>query len=796
MKKLTLTDELPYWQFDEDYLIFDDLSLGVGYEISGVDQYLSTNDEVNEFSKGLHIFLNSIPSDINIQIQYKKFSDMQKVLDEHINHGKSAGGIYKDIIDDRISFYEDKIKTREFLKSDIKIYFRSSPFNQKKSSWFESKSRFQKIEYDQYIEHKNKFTRSIEAIESTLRSLKFKPKRLTKDQFRFEIYSYLNPRRSNGFELPKTSDEFPNSLTLSDLNLHSNYIEIDGYKLCFINLKTLPDTYTYASMIESFLNLPFDYLLTQNIQIGKQKDEVEKIKLKRRVTHSFSSNEHNIADIDSEAKLDDMESLLRDLVGAEKLITSDFQVMIWANSIEELNSKSDLVLKAYNDLEMSQGVKETYANMDCFITCLPGRAIPFRGKKLKSSNQAHLLPVFNAWAGNENPICLYPNRYSNLVGIDIFEKSLSSWNGIVIGSSGSGKSFSLNQLILQYYMQVDKPHIVWIDNGASSKRLLEVLNGSFIDLGIDSGIRVNLFDLPKGEFKPSPSKVKFIMAVLESIFKEEDSKGLPKLDRAILEKAVFETYNQTRPNIPTLSDLRYQLDKVNTNRSREFSQILYSWTGNTAFGKMLDGETTVSLDKDLTTIELKGLDSYPELQNVMLLIFTDFIRSKMMENKTKKSLLIVDEAWKLFETNCGAGFAIEAFRTFRKFRAGIWAISQNINDFKSNPEISDAILQNTPNRIILRQSGVNWEEFQKTLSLNDREIEIVKDLKRDKGKFSELLFIQEENKTVLKMIPSPLSYWICTTDPKDQKIIDEYQTRYPDKKLIDVLKIISKEIRT
>lgn len=786
-----LANKLPYWVINDDLMVFDDLSIGIGYELQGIDLSLEDDENVNSFYKSLHVLLNSLPDHIKAQVRFKKSTNCEDQIESHLYIGRDSGEIYKDIVKDREDYLSLRLKNGVFFNTKIYLFFRSNTPDLKKKKFFEKTRRFQEIEEKKFEAHKAKFKRSIEAIESSLISCKLSPRKLEESDWRKLVYEYLNPSRSDFLDLPKKGN-FSNSLTLSDLIVGKNYLDLDGMKVCFINLKDLPDTHTYASMINQFSNLPIDFEVVQNFKLGIQKKEIEGLKLKRKVTHSFSSNEYNISDIDQEAKLDDMESLLRDLVGAEKLMSFDFNVMIMAQNEEELETKVDLVLKAFNDLEMSQGVRETLTNMDSFIANLPGRCISFREKKLKSSNLSHLLPVLGSWQGNSDPICLYTNRESGLVGLDIFDNSLSSWNGIVIGSSGSGKSFGLNQIILQYYGQAERPQIVWIDNGASSKRLLEVLGGSFIDLGIDSGIRVNLFDLPNGETKPSPSKVKFILAVLESIFKEDDSLGLPKLQKALLERVIFETYRKKAPKIPTLSDFRSELQSLGDHRVKDFSSILYSWCGNTAFGKMLDGETTISLDKDLTTIELKGLDSYPELQNVMLLIFTDFIRNKMMEDRTKRSLLIVDEAWKLFDTPCGANFAIEAFRTFRKFRAGIWAISQNINDFKARPEIANAILQNTPNRIILRQSGANWEDFQKTLSLNDRELEVIQSLRKDKGKFSELLFIQEENKTVLRLEPSPLSYWICTTDPADQRKIDECKEKHPDKSLIEILKIISK----
>ncbi len=790
---VALASKLPYWQFDDDLMVFDDLSLGVGYKLQGIDLSLIDDQGVNDFYKNLHIWINSLPNELNAQLRFRKSSNCEDIIDSHLEIARMAAPNYLRIVKEREEFLRKSNEKLHFFKTELFIFFRSNAPKLKNKKLFENIKRYQQLEKSKFQSHKRKFLRTIEAIESGLHTCKFNPVKLDKSQWKDLTYEYLNPKRFESLKTP-SSDDFVNGLTLSDLIISKNKFELDGKQHCFVNLKDLPDTHTYASMISKFLSLHIDFELIQNFRLGVQKQEIEAIKLKRKVTHSFSANDYNITDVDQEAKLNDMESLLRDLVGAEKLVGFDFNVLVSSESSEELDTKTDLVLKAFNDLEMSQGVRETLTNMDSFIACLPSRCTPFREKKLKSSNLAHLMPVLSQWEGNDEAYSLFTNRQANLIALDIFERSLSSWNGIVIGSSGSGKSFTLNQIILQYYGQKERPQIVWIDNGASSKRLIEVLDGSFIDLGIDSGIRVNLFDLPKGETRPSPSKVKFILAVLESIFKEEDSKGLPKLQKALLERVISETYRTSFPKIPTLSDFRIELEKIQDPRIDDFSKILYSWCGNTAFGKMLDGKTTISLDKDLTTIELKGLDSYPELQDVMLLIFTDFIRNKMMEDRTKKSLLIVDEAWKLFDTPCGANFAIEAFRTFRKFRAGIWAISQNINDFKARPEIANAILQNTPNRIILRQSGANWEDFQKTLSLNDREVEVIQSLKKDKGNFSELLMIQEENKTVLRLTPSPLSYWICTTDPADQKVIDEEMKKHPNKSLIEVLEVLAKEI--
>ena len=69
-----LVDNLPYWQLDDEVMVFDDLSLGVGYQVQGVDLSLVDDQGVNDFFKNLHVMLNSLPSDVSAQIRFKKSS--------------------------------------------------------------------------------------------------------------------------------------------------------------------------------------------------------------------------------------------------------------------------------------------------------------------------------------------------------------------------------------------------------------------------------------------------------------------------------------------------------------------------------------------------------------------------------------------------------------------------------------------------------------------------------------------------------------------------------------------------
>ena len=331
---------------------------------------------------------------------------------------------------------------------------------------------------------------------------------------------------------------------------------------------------------------------------------------------------------------------------------------------------------------------------------------------MKTSNAAHLMPVYSYWQGNPRPVCLLTNREGVPFALDPFDPTLPNYNGVILGQSGGGKSFTVLQLALSFHGLKETPKIIWLDNGASSKQLLDALNGQFINLDLDHGdICINMFDLPDNEVIPGPSKIKLIMAVLESILKDEDKTTLPKRDKALLEEAIYQTYETTN-RTPLLEDLRNILKTHTSPQMNGYAKILYTWT-ESVYGKFLNGQTNVDLYKGLIAIEMKGLDAYPDLQNVLLLIFTDFIKKEASADLSRPYLLLIDEGWKLFETPSGASFAMEAYRTFRKFYAGIWIITQNYRDFLKNEDTANAILPNTAQVGILPQKKIDWEDFQK-----------------------------------------------------------------------------------
>ncbi|MDB5039164.1 MAG: hypothetical protein JWQ35_2692 [Bacteriovoracaceae bacterium] len=795
-----LADRIPIWHFENDYLVFSDGSLGAGFKLKGFDASVSGVESFNQFAFALENLINTAREGLTLQICYKISNDVSSIISKHEDLTKSDSAVYQEIATERFNHLRESAKLGKFFFPEIYFFVRSEAAKYQKKKFWESEKKFVAQSHTEFQMQKEKFERDLKQIESSLQQSGLIPETLTARKWLKLLFDSLNFGRSQKIGYPQFdcesesvfSQPIAQQLALSDAIVHSDSIEINEEHLKCVTFKTLPDAQSLIGMIRPLLSLPFAYEISQTVKICDQKKEAGRLHTQRRITHSFATGSGKMSDLESESKLGHIEDLIRELLeGSEKIVSSSLTVLVKSNDMTTLRERSDAILKAFRSVNQSEGISETLGSFDAYLASLPGICTPFRGKKMKSSNVTHLMPLYASWSGNPKPVCLLPNRDGELVGLDPFAQNLPNWNGLIFGGSGAGKSFTILHLMLMFYGQRPRPKIVWIDNGASSQKLLEVLDGSFIELNIKSSIRINPFDLEPGTAKPTPSKIKLILAVLESILKENDNPGLLKRNKALLEKAIFKLYENKKEEVPTLSDLKIYLASHANPDMKAYADTLFSWTGETAYGRMLDGKTNISLQKDLITVETKGLDDYPDLQNVFLLLFTDYIKSEASRDKRRPYLLILDEAWKLFQTPSGLQFTTEAYRTFRKFFGGIWCISQNYKDFLFNQEIKNAIFPNTTSIFVLKQRAIDWKDFAETLQLNEAEVGAVKSLEVKKGEYSELFFIQEAGRSILRILPDPLGYYICTSDPADKTLIEEEEKKNPGMAKLQVLKILA-----
>lgn len=332
-----------------------------------------------------------------------------------------------------------------------------------------------------------------------------------------------------------------------------------------------------------------------------------------------------------------------------------------------------------------------------------------------------------------------------------------------------------------------------IDIGGSYRKLCEFLNGQYIDIGPavvgEKRKAVNPFELPPGDMEPSSQKVKFLVTLCESMFTDTNEEKLPRLSRSLLEECVIETYKRAQGKCtPTLSDLRKVLEASPEAELKNFAKMLYPWTGDRAYGQLLDRQNEVDLNSDFVVFDLKGLSSYPDLQAVMILIITDYIVGKIESSSHayygRKKRILMDECWELLKGP--AANAMEYWvRTLRKAAAGITFITQGLEEIVAH-SIGPAILGNTATKLILMQRG-DLEPVRKILKLNDQEVALISSLRQQKGIFSEAFMTANEDRALIRVYPTPLEYWLVTSDRDDNAALEEYRRLNPEKKIAEVI---------
>lgn len=451
----------------------------------------------------------------------------------------------------------------------------------------------------------------------------------------------------------------------------------------------------------------------------------------------------------------------------------------------QLEGLKEAVVSAFSHFPGSLPVTGAYQNFFQYFALLPysGRANEFAFKMLES-NAADLLPPVAPWRGSENPVLLFRNRWGSLTALDPFDPRSTNWNGLVVGGSGSGKTFFVQTLLAALLRQEADALIV--DRGYGYAPLVEALGGAVIPVE-PGGVSINPFDLPEGELGPDDEKKAFLMAVLRSMIPGGQDAVAESVENALLTAAIEQTYARGRTERKVegkvrqhfagcrLSDLVRTLvtveeigDRPASAGEREIARSLairlQSWTGETPLGQFVDRPTTVNPEAGVVYYETGGLDRYADLRGVGILLIADLIWRRAKRDPGRRKIAVFDEAWAMLKIGQAGEFMVELYRRARRYNTAVLAVSQSLQDFA---EVR-GILQNTGSFFLGRLPGEDQAVAQ-ALDLPESALEAFRSLSGRKGKYAEFMaWIRREDRMegdVIRVEASPEEYWLFTTNP-------------------------------
>jgi conjugal transfer ATP-binding protein TraC len=787
----SLSDILEIWGFEQDFIIYRDASIGFALDCVPVDVSTWSDDRINGYSEKIGQFLNSLPAHLDIQFVQDIEPGNEKVIARHIELGRnSKNEVATSLCLARAERLRKQDANGLLPVHALKIFVRR-PFSQNlldRPKLLSKEKHFQEIA-GQRLDREIQITERLkESIVQGLAGLEIRAVDLTADEVARILYNQWNPSRGVPFN-SYNPEEVRESLLFSDIGIDLKGFVIGTTHFRLLSLKILPDQ-TYATMAATLRELPFKSRLFLSVHVPDQMKEIESLQTQRRIAYSMVVGKRTgVSDLESTAKLQDLESLLEQMIASgQKVFHASVTVLLQHVNEDELDSQVDAVLAKFRELGGAEALTETLAAFEIFSqVALPNARSKERSRKMKTSNLCDFVPLYGPWPGHSTPSILLKSRMGSLLSYSPFDASLSSGNMLVSGGSGSGKSVFTNILVMN--MLKENPKVFFIDIGGSYRKLSENLGGQYVDLGVNETLSINPFDLAPGEIVPSSHKIKFLVGLVELMTKEDGSDRLPRLARAEIEEAIQEAYR--RSTTPKLSELREILLKHSDREIQTYGKILTPWCGNTPYGKFLDRNTTVELERDIVAFDLKNLESFPDLQSICLYIITDLVWREVQRDRSRMKFIVFDECWKLLKDEAGLIFIEEVFRTVRKYFCSAIAISQDLLDFL-NSKISSALLPNCPTKWILLQNQSDFSKSRDSLGLNENEVSLIQSLRQEKGEYSEVFLVAGAGRHVVAVIePTPLELWIATTDPKDLGKIEEVKLEKPELSQLEVLKYLA-----
>jgi len=253
--------------------------------------------------------------------------------------------------------------------------------------------------------------------------------------------------------------------------------------------------------------------------------------------------------------------------------------------------------------------------------------------------------------------------------------------------------------------------------------------------------------------------------------------------------------------IPTFNDLREELanwrDAEKMQRTMDEAHLaaikLRSWTGESGiYAHLFDRPTTMKLDSDWLFFNVEGLSSDARLETAMSMLIASAMAARATGKTGQRSITVLDECWFLLDSSALAAEVVQLFRTARKRNSSVWGISQTLEDFvgtESQPRMhGPGILKNASTKIIGQQPG-DVGALVTHLNLNPVAVGQVKQFGAPrKGRSAEVLLVigeKSETTQTLRIVPTPLSYWICTTFPRERRYRAWFLAEHYDRALLD-----------
>ena len=533
-------------------------------------------------------------------------------------------------------------------------------------------------------------------------------------------------------------------------------------------------------MLADFLDMESSLIVNMHIQsvdqvaaiktVKRKITDLDKMKIEEQKKAVRAGYDMDIIPSDLATYGTEAKNLLKELQSRnERMFLMTFLLVNTADSKPQLDNnvfQASSIAQKYN----CQLVRLDYQQEEGLMSSLPlGLNQIEIQRSLTTSSTAIFIPFTTQELFQSGGEALYYglNALSNnLIMVD--RKKLKNPNGLILGTPGSGKSFSAKREMSNAFL-ITNDDIAICDPEGEYFPLVQRLGGQVIRISPTSTDFINPMDINlnySDDENPLSLKADFILSLCELVVSSRD--GLQPVEKTVIDRCVRLIYqpflNDPCPeNIPILGDLYDALLKQDEKEAHHIATALEIYVSGSL--NVFNHKTNVNVNNRIVCYDIKELGK--QLKKLGMLIVQDQVWGRVTENRAagKSTRYYMDEMHLLLKEEQTAAYSVEIWKRFRKWGGIPTGITQNVKDLLASREVEN-IFENSDFVYMLNQAGGDRQILAKQLNISPHQLSYV----THSGEGEGLLFYGNVILPFVDRFPKDTElYSVMTTKPNEVK---------------------------